>query len=115
MLILQDEYKVGGWIQVDFLTPVQVTGVITQGRGPSSRNEHWVETYEILYGDDVSNLSTVSNWGGSGANNIVSSLIPYSIMCVLSVCSFIHRFFFVFSLKFTVKLTGELNQKVICN
>merc|ERR1719334_688489 len=64
------EYKIGGWIQIDFLTPAQVTGVITQGRGPSSSYEQWVETYEILYGDDESNLSTVSNWG-RGASNIV--------------------------------------------
>ena len=37
------------WIQVDFLRPVTVTGIITQGR---SGSDQWVTTYKLAYSDD---------------------------------------------------------------
>ncbi len=37
------------WIQVDFLRPVTVTGVITQGR---NNKDQWVKTYKLAYSDD---------------------------------------------------------------
>ena len=37
------------WIQVDFLRPVTVTGVITQGR---DAKDQWVTKYKIKYSDD---------------------------------------------------------------
>ncbi|CAB4033489.1 Hypothetical predicted protein, partial [Paramuricea clavata] len=39
------------WIQVDFLRPVTVTGVITQGR---INNDQWVKTFKVKYRDDAS-------------------------------------------------------------
>ncbi|CAB3981800.1 Hypothetical predicted protein [Paramuricea clavata] len=39
------------WIQVDFLRPVTVTGVITQGR---PGNDQWVKTFKVKYRDDAS-------------------------------------------------------------
>ena len=61
--------EIGGWIQVDLLKPTQVSGIVTQGRGVSAA-EQWVTSYEILYGNNVSNLAVLSNL--SGAKNVVS-------------------------------------------
>ena len=46
------------WIQVDFLRPVTVTGVITQGRANA---DQWATTYVVKYRDDESlPLETIS-------------------------------------------------------
>ena len=37
------------WIQVDFLRPVTVTGILTQGRKDQN---HYVTEYELKYSDD---------------------------------------------------------------
>ena len=51
------------WIQVDFLRPVTVTGVITQGR---TNSDQWVKTYLVKYKDDKSlpleKISTVCSF-----------------------------------------------------
>ena len=37
------------WIMVDFLRPVTVTGIITQGR---DARDQWVTQYDLAYSDD---------------------------------------------------------------
>jgi len=56
---------VGSWIQVDLLNPIQVTGIITQGRGPGDQWNQWIRTYKILYGDDENNLEYIQTQDGS--------------------------------------------------
>ena len=40
------------WIQVMFDTPVNITGVITQGEGHPDNN-YWVITYKVKYRNDI--------------------------------------------------------------
>ncbi|XP_072015031.1 uncharacterized protein [Amphiura filiformis] len=48
------------WLQVDFLTPVVITGIKTQGAGTVGQ---WIKTFQVKYGTDVNALKdyTLSN------------------------------------------------------
>jgi hypothetical protein len=50
------------WVQVDFLRPVTITGVITQGR---ENRDHWVTTYELACSDDGITWTNDGTVGGS--------------------------------------------------
>jgi len=52
--------NIGEWLQVDFLQPLQVLGVVTQGRADSNM---WATSYKILYGSTLSNLQTMQKDG----------------------------------------------------
>ena len=51
----------GEWIQVDLQSPTRVTGVITQGSG---RNPQWVRSFNIVYGNSTSTLTTIRDANG---------------------------------------------------
>ncbi|XP_072017311.1 EGF-like repeat and discoidin I-like domain-containing protein 3 [Amphiura filiformis] len=48
------------WLQVDFLTPVVITGIKTQGAGTIGQ---WIKTFQVKFGTDVNALKyyTLSN------------------------------------------------------
>ena len=56
--------QVNGWIQIDLLETMDVTGVITQGRGPGDNRDEWVESFTIEYGNDMSILRTLTDEKG---------------------------------------------------
>jgi len=51
------------WIQVDFNVPTLLTGIVTQGRPTVS--EEWVETFKIQYGNNQTDLNTITNESGT--------------------------------------------------
>jgi len=49
------------WYQVEFPSPTNITGIITQGRGDQ---DQWVTKFLVYYGDDVNSLQTFTNQDG---------------------------------------------------
>ena len=58
--------KSGEWLQVSLPEPTLVTGVITQGR---ENFDHWVTSYQVLFGNDSSTMEPVTDTFG---NSVVS-------------------------------------------
>ena len=58
------------WIQVDFITKVYITAVITQGRGDY---DQWVTEYQVAYSSDGQDWQHVTN--KNGTNRTVSKLL----------------------------------------
>ena len=50
---IQDEI----WLQIDFLEPLGLTGIQTQGAGP--KIQEWVESLQIHIGNDVNSLTPI--------------------------------------------------------
>ena len=52
----------GEWLQVDFLQPIQIVGVVTQGRQDI---DEWTTGFAIEYGSSTESLQTIKNDQGS--------------------------------------------------
>ncbi len=50
------------WIRVDFLQPISVTGITTQG---GIANDEWVKTLQIHYGNSAETLGPIMGSDGS--------------------------------------------------
>ena len=56
---LNKENQIGPhWLQVDFGSPREIAGVITQGQPNLGR---WVTSYKMLYGNTTENLVSIQN------------------------------------------------------
>ena len=49
-------YEASSWLQVDFLKPVVITGIQTQGAGTKAQ---YATRVQIQYGNDVNALQTI--------------------------------------------------------
>ena len=67
---IQDEI----WLQIDFLEPLGVTGIQTQGAGPTI--PEWVESLQIHVGNDVNSITPIME----GSDPMVSITFNFVIL-----------------------------------
>lgn len=68
----------GEWLQVDFLVPTYVTGVITQGRGLEMHKTQMVSSFKIQYGNSTTDLQYIMNC--FGIDTVSEINLPFSIL-----------------------------------
>ena len=82
------------WIQVDFLRPVTVTGILTQGR---KGNDQYVTKYDLKYSDDGKTWKKHPKVCGYSLGNIlkicsIEVYLPNSMAFTTRIHGFARRF-----------------------